>query len=102
MTRKYNNVGRPPRHVKAQRELAINLSWDVVLRYLENPRAEMKHKVEVAKSICVKNIPQEIEGKNDTYIHLIDELTNSNPTTLRSVVEALRESVSNNRPLQLN
>ena len=86
MQRKYNKVGRPPRHIKAQRELVINLSWDVMLRYLEDPKGSMQHKVEIAKSICVKNMPTQLEGGQSIVINVVNAESNKdNPNPNRRI-----------------
>jgi len=79
-SRIYAHPGRPARHLRAQRELAVNLSWKTVLEYLQDPKADVKHKVEIAKSICVKNIPTVLEGDGLGVTRLIIVKADGNTT----------------------
>lgn len=89
---RYKRVGRPPRHIVALRRNVINMSWEFLATCLEDPKMEKKHKMEIAKAICVKSIPTEVESNSTIYLQVLDELTQSDPTTIRGIIGSLRES----------
>lgn len=102
MARKYNKVGRPARHVVALRNIAIDLSWEYLVKCMEDKNMEKKYKIDIAKAIAVKSIPTEVESNSTIYLQVIDELTNSNPSTIRGIIEMLREGSSKDRSILAN
>ena len=102
MSGKPGRSGRPFRHVVALRNNVINLSWDFLERCLLDKKMPKEKKAEIAKAICVKAIPTEIESNQNIYLQVVDELTNSDPATIRGIIDSLRKSVGSQRSVQSN
>jgi len=89
-----NPRGKPARHIVALRNNVINMSWELLEKALSDEKVSMNKKIDIAKSICVKSIPNEVEVTSEAYNQVLDELAGNDLETIRGIVNHLRESAN--------
>lgn len=57
--------GRQKAPFQEQRQRVIDKAWEIAEQILNDPRSPLQLKVDIAKSIIVKNIPQEMQHSGD-------------------------------------
>lgn len=77
-------AGRPSGIDESKRNRALNLSWDILVKRLENPRVKEEEKIEIALRLCPKTIPTQIGGIDggDIRISIVNYNGNTNTAQL--------------------
>lgn len=60
--------GRKSLSDQAKRLRVIEKSWDIIEEALNDPDLDIEKKREIAMSIVIKSIPQQIEGKSELKV----------------------------------
>lgn len=60
--------GRKSASDAQKRQRIIEKAWDYVEQVLDDPKVPLEIKVDIAKSIIVKDIPQRVEGKSELKV----------------------------------
>ena len=92
--------GRKPRadELKIAELADLSINWAI-----DNwSKLSKDQKLRIVMNVATKYITQTVETDSTVYLQVIDELTESNPSTIRGIIEMLREGSSKNRSVLAN
>ena len=66
--------GRRALTEETKRHRILDKAWDIVEQQLDNPNLDNKYKLDVATKLVVKDMPDVVEGMNQTQVVMMGEV----------------------------
>lgn len=66
--------GRRTTSDESKRLRVLQKAWEILESALDNPELPIGYKIDIASKLCVKNLPQEVQGMNMSNVIMMGEI----------------------------